>query len=373
MHIVHVGKFYWPYHRGIETYLKLLCERLAHEAELDVLVTHPSLRTTRETVDGVRVTRMGRVAELRSMSLCPSLPFLLRRLDPDIVHIHLPNPWAEWCFMLSGSRAKLVVSFHSDIIRQRMLLHLHKGMHERFLRRADRIIVASPRHIEFSPFLSKLPADKCVVIPYGIEASRYEQVDDQAVARVRAATGTPLILFVGHLVYYKGVEVLIDAVARLKAHVAVVGAGPLDSVLRARAEQRGVADRVHFLGDVDDATLRAAYQACDVFCLPSTQRSEAFGIVQLEAFAAGKPVISTDLPSGVPFVNKHGETGLIVPPGDAAALAAALESLLNDPARRTAMGAAARMRVREVFSADRMAKDTLGVYRAVMEPERNSR
>ena len=366
MHIVHVGKYYWPYHRGIETYLKLLCERLCREVELEVLVTHPSFRTWRETVNGVRVTRMGRIAEVRSMSICPSLPLLLRRLKPDIVHIHLPNPWAEWCYFLAGAPGKLVVSLHSDIIRQQLLLHLHKGMHDRFLRRAAKVIVASPRHIEFSPFLSRLPEGKCVVIPYGIEPEQFARRDDAAIAGIIGQTGTPLVLFAGHLVYYKGVEILIDAAAQLKAHVAIVGAGPLEQVLRARAAERGIGPRIHFLGDVDDATLRAAYQACDVFCLPSTQRSEAFGIVQLEAFAAGKPVVSTNLPSGVPFVNRDGETGLVVPPGDAGALATALGSLLTDPARRAAMGSAAQARVRDLFTADRMAADTLAVYRSVL-------
>jgi len=159
---------------------------------------------------------------------------------------------------------------------------------------------------------------------------------------------------------------LLAALRDTNVHVAIVGRGPLEQQLRARAEALGVAARTHFLGEVDERELIALYHACDVFCLPSTQRSEAFGIVQLEAFACGKPVVSTNLPSGVPWVNQHEQTGLIVEPGDAPALAAALTRLLADDAFRAACGQRALARVTNDFSADRMAAATLQVYQAIL-------
>jgi len=174
------------------------------------------------------------------------------------------------------------------------------------------------------------------------------------------------VLFVGQLVYYKGIDVLLNAAARNHFHVAVVGGGALENELRQRADALDISDRVHFLGRLDDDELVAAYHACDLFCLPSTQRSEAFGIVQLEAFAAGKPVVSTDLPSGVPWVNKHNETGLVVPPRDPEALAHAIARILNDSRLRESFGRHARERVCTTFTADRMAADTLAVYRDIL-------
>lgn len=371
LHVVHVGKYYWPYQRGIETYVRLLCERLTEAVELDVVVAHAGLRTVREDVNGVRVTRLGRLGEVASTSLCVGLPFVLRKLKPDIVHVHLPNPWAEWSYFAAGAPGKLVVSFHSDIIRQKMLLRLHAPVHRRFLRHAARVLVATPRHIEFSPFLSRLPRERCTVIPYGLDVREFEltRERERMAGELRARCGAPLVLFVGQLVYYKGVDVLLRALREVPAHVAIVGRGPLEAKLRGLARELGIAARVHFLGYVGQEELRAAYHACDVFCLPSTYRSEAFGIVQLEAFACGKPVVSTDLPSGVPWVNRDGETGLIVPPGDSAALAGSLRRLLEDEGLRRELGARARMRVMTEFNADRMAAQTLAVYEEVAGTE----
>jgi rhamnosyl/mannosyltransferase len=369
MKVVHVGKYYWPYCRGIETYLRLLCEHLKDQVDLEVLVAHDSRKTVRDTVNGVTVTRLGRVAELASTSFCLSLPGALRKRNPDIVHIHLPNPWAELCYYLAGCPGKLVVSFHSDIIRQWMLLQLHQPLHRAFLRRADAIIAATPRHITFSPFLSRLDPGKCHVIPYGINVTDYAETEAVAErARIlRQEYGAPLILFAGHLVYYKGVDILLQAMTKTTAHLAVAGTGPLAKQLAEQATALSLDSRTHFLGSVDQETLVALYNACDIFCLPSTYRSEAFGIVQLEAFAAGKPVISTDLPSGVPWVNQNGVSGLVVPPGDPDSLADAINTLLENNDLRIKLGKASYQRVTDLFTADRMATETLAIYTKLLQ------
>lgn len=369
MNVVHVGKYYWPYCRGIETYLRLLCERLKDTVNLEVLVANNSRKTVHEVVNGVSVTRLGRLAEIAATSFCLSLPAALRKRKPDIVHIHLPNPWAELCYYLAGCPGKLVVSFHSDIIRQRVLLQLHKPLHRAFLRRADAIIAATPNHISFSPFLSKLNSEKCTVIPYGIDLNEYSQTDDitALAGKLRQEYGAPLILFTGHLVYYKGVDILLKAMTQTDAHLVVVGTGPLEKQLADQVAELSLTARVHFLGTVSQETLVALYHACDLFCLPSTYRSEAFGIVQLEAFAAGKPVISTNLPSGVPWVNRDGISGLIVPPADPDALANAINSLLSNDDQRITLGQGAYQRVTEMFTADRMAQETLALYKKLLQ------
>ncbi|MCX7848116.1 MAG: glycosyltransferase [bacterium] len=367
-HVVHIGKYYWPYQRGIETHLRLLCERLVEAVELDVIVAQEGWRTVREEINGVRVMRLGRLVEISGTSICASLPFILRRMRPEIVHVHLPNPWAEWSYFLAGAPGRLVVSFHSDIIRQKVLLRLHAPLHRRFLRRAERVIVATPRHVEHSPFLSELPAERCTVIPYGIEVREFELTRARAerAEAMRREYGVPMILFVGQLVYYKGVEVLLRAMREVEGGAVIIGRGPLEGKLRRMARELGVSDRVHFLGYVDEEELRAAYHACDVFCLPSTYRSEAFGVVQLEAFACGKPVVSTDLASGVPWVNRDGETGIVVPPGDSGALGRALRRLIEDEGLREELGRRARARVLAEFQADEMARRTLAVYEEIM-------
>jgi len=211
MKIIHIGKYYWPYSRGIETYLKLLCERLIEAVDIEVIVANNSTKTVHEEINGVRVTRLGRLFELAATSFCFSLPFVLRKKKPDIVHVHLPNPWAELSYFLAGCPGKLVVSFHSDIIKQKFLLKLHNPLHKAFLKKAEKIIVATPAHAEFSPVLSKLPKNKIEVVHYGIDIKKSRTFDQKIVDEIIKKTGKPLVLFVGSLVYYKGLEILLQA------------------------------------------------------------------------------------------------------------------------------------------------------------------
>jgi len=201
------------------------------------------------------------------------------------------------------------------------------------------------------------------VIPYGIDSLKFQNPDPAAVSAIREKFGPKLVLMVGRLVYYKGVEHAVRAMTRIGANLLIIGEGPLNQSLQQQARELGVADRIFFLGKVDGSIV-PYYHASDVFILPSIARSEAFGIVQLEAMACGRPVVNTQLASGVPFVSIDGETGITVPPGSPEALAAAVNRLLAEPALRNAYGRAALRRVRDQFSLELMVRRTLEVYRA---------
>lgn len=366
--VLHLGKYYPPVPGGMERVLQLLCVRERKHVDCEVLVASTSSATTSETRDGVPITRAGSLAMLGSVGLSPALPLALRRVRADLTVIHEPNPVALVADAITRQTRPLVVYFHSEVVRPAWKYRLlYRPFLARVLERADRIIVASPAMRDSAAQLEGY-RDKCVVIPYGIDtASLLATPAIQArAAAIQASARRPVILFVGRLVPYKGVAVLVRAIAGTAATLVVAGSGPMRRDLEALARHEGVADRVTFVGAVADEELCALYHACTAFVLPSLTRAEAFGLVQLEAMACGKPVISTDLPSGVPWVNAHDVSGLVVPPGDAAALGAAINRLVHDAALRERLGAGARARVEEHFTADRMARQTVALYREIL-------
>jgi len=212
-------------------------------------------------------------------------------------------------------------------------------------------------------------AQRIEVIPFGIDLRRYLEADESHSTRarlLRARYAPPVILFVGRLVYYKGVEVLLDAMVQCPGTLIIAGDGPLADTLRDRADSLGIARRVAFTKTLSDEDLLAYFLAADVFVMPSTHRTEAFGIAQVEAMACGLPVVSTDLPTGVPWVNQHGVTGLVVPPADSAALADAIRRLIEDEALRRKMGDAGRRRAAERFSREQMVDHFVALIEKVV-------
>lgn len=362
LRVLQVGKFYPPVRGGMETHLKDLCDQLRHAVDVDVLVANTTRETVHDSVDGVPVTRVASHGRLRATSLAPGYLRELSRTPADVVHLHAPNPTAELALLAWARprRPKVVVTWHSDVVRQRVLGRLYRPVTRRLLARADAICVATPNHVRMSAILPAY-AGKVRTCPFGVDVDTL-RADAHAVAAVRARYGgRPIVLGVGRLVYYKGFEVLLDAAAALDAAVVIAGDGERRAALEARARALGMADRVSLVGEVDD--LRPLFAACDVFVLPSTERSEAFGIVQLEAMAFGKPVVSTRLGTGVDWVNAHELTGLTVPPGDAPALRDAIARLLDSPALRARLGANGRRRVEQEYTTARAAESVLAVYR----------
>ena len=359
--VLHVGKFYPPHRGGMESHLAALCGALRSCLDLQVLVASDSRSSSREIVDGVPVRRLGTWLKAASTCFTPVLPAAIREARPDLVHLHLPNPAAVLSCFAAGFRGPLVVTYHSDVVRQRMLNSLYTPCVHRLLDRCAAIVVASPNYLASSPVLAR-HRDRCHVIPFGIRCEEFARCDPAAVAQERRRFGTRLVLSVGRLVYYKGFQHLVRAMAGVDGRLVLVGEGPQRSELEKLAASLGIGHRVVFPGSLSPERLRALYHAASVFVLPSVARSEAFGIVQIEAMAAGKPVINTALDSGVPFVSRHRETGFTVPPADPAPLAAAINRLLDDDALRSAYGQAACLRAQREFHLDLMVRRTLQLY-----------
>ncbi len=360
LRVMELGKFYPPHHGGMESHLEALSRDLAPRVDLEVVVANDENRTVRESTAGFDLARLATAVNVASAPLCPSMAGELRRTRARVVHLHWPNPGAVLAYLASGTDARLIVTYHSDVVRQRAMGTAFQPLLDLALSRAFAIIVTSPNLVEHSPTLRRF-RDKCRVIPFGIAAEEFDGGYADQADRIRARYSNDIVLSVGRLVYYKGFEYLIRAMEHSpRGHAVIIGSGPLEAPLRELASRLGVEHRVALLGSVPD--VRPYYRAAKLFVLPSVAPSEAFGIVQLEAMASGLPVINTDLPSGVPFVSLHGETGFTVPPESAEALGEAIALLLENDALRETMGRRARQRVEKVFRHSDMVESTLRVY-----------
>ncbi|MDD4183751.1 MAG: glycosyltransferase, partial [Candidatus Omnitrophica bacterium] len=293
-----------------------------------------------------------------------TVPWWWKRMKTDVIHFHFPSPIAElYCLALCARKQPLIVSYHADIIGYKKALFFYAPFVKKFLKRANRIIISSPALLAHSPFLNKFK-DKCVVVPFGIELERFRLTEDikNAAKNLKEKFTKPIILFVGRLVAYKGLNYLIRAMKDIDAVLLIIGKGDQEAILRKLAKDLGISDKVSFIKNVTDEDLPAYYHACDIFVLPSISNKEEFGVVQLEAHACAKPVISTALPTGVPFVNLDGITGLIVSPCSSKELALAINKLLSDDTLRNRLGQQAKNRLEAEFSRQIMTQKVLNVY-----------
>ena len=367
MNILHLYKDYFPVLGGMENHIKWLAEAQAAAGhQVSVLVTSLDRRSSVRQENGVRVIRAGRLATVASTPLSLAFPWLLRRERPDIAHLHFPYPLAEVSQALFGRARRTVITYHSDVVRQAGILRFYNPLLRRILRGADRLIATSPQYVQSSPYLRPLQ-DRVSVIPLGLDLARFEQPDPQQVADLKARFPGPRLLFVGRLRYYKGVQFLLAALPQVPAaRLVIVGTGPMAEPWQAQAYDLGLADRVHFLGDISDADLPAYYAAADLFVLPACARSEAFGVVQLEALASGTPILSTEVGTGTSYVNQDGVTGRVVSASDSQALADALLELLANPAQLQIMAAAARQRAASEFSLPIMVARVETLYQEML-------
>jgi glycosyltransferase involved in cell wall biosynthesis len=365
MRILQIGKFYPPHVGGIETHLQTLCGELRRHSDVRVVVANDARRICREEIDGIKLARMGKLFEVAGSPVCKGIVREIRRCDADIIHLHTPNPTATLAYLASGHHGRLVVTWHSDILRQRMMRQLFLPIQQSVLRLASAIVVTSENYLRTSLPLANYRS-KCRVIPHGIRLERFESTRDPRISEIRRHYGPRIVLAAGRMVYYKGFEYLIRAMRLISGKLILIGDGPLRTALEKQAANLGVSNRVAFVGRLPDEAMAAYYRAADAFVLPSTARSEAFGIVQIEAMASGTPVVNTRLDSGVPAVSVHGLTGLTVPPANSDLLAEAINRLLDDTALRNLYGHNAQQRAHSQFSASAMSDSVLSLYRQVM-------
>lgn len=378
LRLLYAYKDYYPVQGGVEVTARQLAAGFAARPgyKVQVLVTNPHLRNRRELIEGVEVFRAGRLVKVASTPLSPAYPFWMAHLSAqaDITHLHFPFPPAEAAYLAAGRSKHLVLHYHSDIIRQRRLLMVYRPLLERILARAGRIIATSPRYIESSPFLQRY-AEKCVAVPLAVDATRFapenQPVEDVAALRNRLMPeGGYLLHSHGLARYYKGLEYLIQALPAVlqafpRTRLVLTGSGHAE-MLGPLVNELGLSSRVIFTGPVSDEELSLYYAASDLFVLPSSHRSEGFGIVLLEAMASERPVISTELGTGTSWVNRDGETGLVVPPREPEALAHAINLLLGDADLRHRFGVNGRRRVENEFTVPLMLDRVEAVYADVM-------
>lgn len=280
----------------------------------------------------------------------------------DIVHIHHPDPMACLALWASGYQGKVIVHWHSDIQKQKYLLKLYKPLQDWMLNRADLVIGTSPVYLEQSPYLQAVRG-KAVCLPIGVEAMKprpeFAEVIREKYHRRK------IVFTLGRLVAYKGYSHLVDAARYLDDSYVVLigGTGALRNGLQAQIERLRLQDKVKLLGRIPDDDLASYYGACSVFCLSSVMKTEAFGIVQAEAMSCGKPVVATDIPqSGVPWVNAHGVSGLNVEPGNARALAEAIQEITRDEHTYRRYSERARKRYEDLFTKRQMIRKCINIY-----------
>lgn len=366
MKIVHINKLYSQI-GGIENYLYHLTNRLAikYKHEVTVLACNNKLKTEINQNNNLKIIKIASFPKIFRMPVSPFFPFYMKKVcDADIVHFHHPFPLAELFSLGMKFKGKVVITWHSDIINQKRLLTYYQPFLHKFLKRADAIIATSQNYIESSSFL-KYYKEKCHVIPLGVDFNRfkkYEGLNYNKIKGIKSKFDKPLLLYIGKIRYYKGLEYLVKAMQTIDANLVIIGDGPLKENMKSMVSALYLDHKVHFFPHLPEDELYSYYYACDLFVLPSVEMSEAFGIVQLEAMACGKPVISTNLPTGVPFVNKNGYSGLIVPPQNSQALADAINLLIRDFKLRKQLGNNARIRVNEKFTTSAVAHKTMDLY-----------
>jgi len=381
LRILHIGKYYAPFKGGVETYLGDSLKALTAAGDTVSALVHDH-----ETGTGGRTDTFGgdegrwevqRSATWTQAFFTPISPgfrsdlkTLIEGFKPDIIHAHLPNPSACWLLSLPQARKlPLVLHWHSDVLTDGIgaamgaLYRAYRPFERRLLDRAAAIIATSRSYLESSESLSAYP-EKCHVVPLGLDETR---VLAHAPEQPAQRNDRFQILAIGRLTYYKGFGFLIRALAELpQAELHIIGEGALHKELWKLAQALKVAGRVRFHGGVDDATLAAQLSACDCVCLPSIERTEAFGLVLLEAMAFGKPTVVSRVPgSGMSWVVEDGVTGLMAPPRDVGALAAALERLRSEPGLAQQLGDAGRQRFEQTFAIEPSVAALRTVYAAV--------
>lgn len=371
MRILHFGK-YWQKDGGIETHVKSLCTKLA-ESGIDIvnLVSSLDNRSSSFLFEGYTVVEVPTLGIYFSTSVCPAMISAAKKLHKekpfDLIHLHFPDPMSHLASMALPASIPRIITWHSDIVKQKNLLKLYQPFQSRAISNAGAIITATDAHFTSSLQIPKsFPQEKKRVIPYGMNYDRFKltpEISLRAESIRKKLAGERFIIFsLGRHVEYKGFNVLLDALALTNAHLILGGEGPLTTQLKAQAHALGIADRVSFTGRLTNDEAVDYYHACDIFCLPSITQNEAFGLVQLEAMACEKPVICTQLNNGVNTVNPHMQTGLTVDVNNPTELASAIKLLDNDRSLLRRLGENAKNRAHHHYSNKNNCKSHIDLY-----------
>jgi glycosyltransferase involved in cell wall biosynthesis len=374
LRITHLGKFFHPAHGGIERTVRSLAHaqaRLGCSVRV-ICMDHERGRPTRVERDGmVEIVRVRRARSFGKLDHCPDLATWIHDSEADLLHLHTPNPTMILGLMLSGDRRPLVVTHYSDVVKQRLRRMLFSPIERACYDRAQLVLSVSSPYVAGSKVLRRY-ADRLAVLPIGLELAPFlgpaPAVQDRS-ERLRRTYPGPIWFCCGRLVYYKGLETALLALRCVPGTLLIAGDGPARTQLERLTARLNLKDRARFLGKIPrDDDLAAYYLAAKAFWFPSNARSEAYGLVQVEAMACGCPVINTAIPhSGVPWVSRHEETGLTVPVDDPAAFAAAALRLLDEPGLRDRLAAGARARAIAEFHCDAMGRRSKELYSTVLE------
>lgn len=375
MRILQLGKFY-PIRGGVEKVMYDLMVGLSDRGvRCDMMCAESFGKgSVRDTGAGSKVLSFHTWAKVASTTIAPSMIQALRAQAHlyDLIHVHHPDPMAAIALRLSGYNGPVVLHWHADIIKSKPLLSFYEPLQDWLLRRADVVVTTSPQIKDDSKPLRRYSA-KVKCIPIGIAGM---EADAGGAAVLRRRLGDRKIVFsLGRLVPYKGYQHLISAAAHLPQDYVVVigGEGPLRGQLEQQRDAMGLADRVIFTGRIDDELLPAYFTACDMFCLPSVLKTEAFGIVQIEAMSLGKPVVATILKgSGTAWVNRHNVSGLNVEPGQPRKLAEAIRAIGDSEAEARRLGVGAKLRFMSEFTLGLMVDRCYGLYKDLIEKNKNS-
>jgi rhamnosyl/mannosyltransferase len=370
MKVLHVYRTYFPDSQGgLEEVIRQTClNTLDHGIESRVFALSPNpVPREIEAPEGL-VVRARQSFEVASCGFTfGGLAGFRRQVAwADVVHYHFPWPYADIMHMVAGHPECSIVTYHSDIVRQKFLSMLYRPLMNHFLGSVARIVATSPNYFATSDVLSRF-SDKVDIVPIGIDRRSYPELasDSPEFQRVEAEYGRGFFLFVGVLRYYKGLHILLDAIREAPFDVVIVGSGPVEKELRRQARELGL-DNVRFCGYVTNEVKMALFQLCRGVVFPSYLRSEAFGVTLLEGAMCGKPLISAEVGSGTSHINVDQQTGLVVTPGCQRSLRLAMDRLYYHPDEARAMGARARERYEALFTGVAMGQRYADVYRAVV-------
>lgn len=371
MKVLMVNKFYSPWIGGIETIVQQIAEGLRDRASVEVLCCQKAGSRSYDQVNGVPVTRahsLGMIAHM-PVSFDFLVQFWRKARSADIVALHTPFPLGDLALWLCRPKAKLIVHYHSDIVKQKLLARLLRPLLTYTLQKADAIVVSNPNLTTSSTFLQPYK-EKCYAIPFGVDEQEIQSVNEKHVSLLQEQYGR-FIVFAGRLTEYKGVPVLLEALASLPYRAVLIGSGNTKQMYERSISDSSKEKDITLIDHVPREEFLAYLKAARVCVLPSIYRSEAFGIVLLEAMALGTPVISTELGTGTSYVNQDGETGLVVPPGDVLSLQNALQKIMEDDTVYKKYSRAALKRVQVMFMLPMMLQKIEELYCSISMRKNN--